>query len=170
MRIRQATPEDARSIAVIHVAASLAAYRGLVPDQHLAAFTVERREAIWREILTTGDADVWIAEEDGRGQGWICVGCSRDPDAGPTTAEVRAMYIQPASWRQGIGRALWAEAEAHCRSQEFSTVTLWVFEANTRAVAFYRSLGFTAEPERTITRDRAGVRLTELRLRHDLQR
>ena len=115
MQIRRAAAEDARAIAVIHVAASQVAYRGLIPDEHMAAFTVERREAIWLQILTTGDADVWIAEEDGRGQGWICVGRSRDPDAGPTTAEVRAMYIEPASWRQGIGGALWAEAEAHCR-------------------------------------------------------
>jgi hypothetical protein len=65
MQIRRAAVEDARAIAVIHVAASQAAYRGLIPDEHMAAFTVERREAIWLEILTTADADVWIAEEDG---------------------------------------------------------------------------------------------------------
>ena len=167
MLIRRATAEDARAIAVIHVAASQAAYRGLIPDEHLAAFTVERREAIWREILTTGDADVWIAEEDGRGQGWICVGCSRDPDAGPTTAELQTMYIDPASWRQGIGRALWAEAEPHLRAQAVTAVTLWVLEENARAIAFYRSLGFF-EDGQAQSRERAGRRLVEIRMRRPL--
>jgi GNAT superfamily N-acetyltransferase len=168
MQIRQATAEDARAIAVIHVAASLAAYRGLIPDAVQASFTVERREATWREILSTGDAQVWIAERDGQALGWICVGRSRDTDANATSGEVRAMYIDPQSWRHGIGRALWAEAEAHCRSQGFSTVTLWVFEANTRALAFYRSLGFTVDPGQTITRERGGQPQVEIRMRRKL--
>lgn len=168
MRIRQATSEDARAIAVIHVAASLAAYRGLIPDAVQESFTVERREATWRDILSTGDAQVWIAEREGQALGWICVGRSRDADVTATSGELRAMYIDPQSWRQGVGRALWAEAEAHCRSQGFTTVTPWVFEANTRAAAFYRSLGFAADPGQSITRERGGQPQVEIRMRREL--
>jgi hypothetical protein len=92
MEIRRATPEDAAVIAAIHVSSSRAAYRGILPEEVLNAFPVERREQTWREILTTQDAGVWIGEEAGRGLGWICIGSSRDPDAETATAELRAMY------------------------------------------------------------------------------
>jgi ribosomal protein S18 acetylase RimI-like enzyme len=168
MQIRRATPEDAAVIAAIHVSSSLAAYRGLLPDETLAAFTVERREKTWREMLTTREAEVFIAEEGGRDRGWICVGASRDGDAGATTAELRALYIEPESWRRGVGRALWAHAEASLSSSNFSSVTLWVFAKNTRALAFYRHVGFVEEPGQVITRERGGVRLDEIRLRRTL--
>jgi len=168
MQIRRATPEDAGAIAVIHVASSRAAYRGILPEEVLQAFTVERRETIWREILTTRDADVWIAEHAGRDLGWICVGASRDPDAKPTTAELRAMYIDPGSWRRGVGRALWSQAEAVLRAANCPQITLWVLEDNARALAFYRSVGFVEDPGHAIARDRGGVQLVEVRLRRDL--
>src|SRR5688572_20604850 len=122
MQIRQATPGDAPAIAVIHVDASWAAYRGLLPDAFLSSFTVERREAGWRQSLQAGECQVWIAEEAGRPLGWICVGKSRDDDTGPTTAELWAMYIDPPAWRQGVGRALWHRAAAQLRSAGFEEV------------------------------------------------
>lgn len=168
MRIRRATPEDADAIAAIHVSSSWAAYKGLIPEDFLRVFTVERRRTTWQEILTTRDADVWIADEDGQDLGWICVGKSRDADAEPTTAELRAMYIEPVAWRRGVGRALWAEAEALLRTEDYRVVTLWVLEENVRAVAFYRSAGFSLDPGHAIARDRGGVSLVEIRLRRAL--
>jgi hypothetical protein len=105
MEIRRGVPDDAGAIAAIHVHASRAAYQGLIPEALQQTFTVERRVTIWRELLTVGDGEIWIAEEAGRPLGWICVGASRDPDADATTGELRAMYVDRGSWRQGIGRA-----------------------------------------------------------------
>ena len=168
MQIRRATPADAGAIAAIHVVSSRTAYKDLLPEEVHQAFTVERRERTWRDIITSGDGDVWIAEEGDRALGWICVGASRDSDATPTTAELRAMYIEPASWRRGIGRALWAHAEAFLAAGRYSCVTLWVFQDNARALTFYRQLGFTDDPGHTLTRDRGGVQLVEVRLRREL--
>jgi ribosomal protein S18 acetylase RimI-like enzyme len=170
MQIRPATPEDAGVIAAIHVSSSRAVYDGVVPDETIRAFTVERREASWREILITREADVWIAEYGTRDLGWICVGKSRDPDAEPRTAELWAMYIEPASWRRGIGRALWAHAEGFLRSENYCRVTLWALQDNARALAFYRAVGFAEDPGYAIKRDRGGVELVEIRLRRELSR
>jgi GNAT superfamily N-acetyltransferase len=167
IQIRRATPEDAAAIAAIHVSSSRAAYRGILPEEVQLAFTLERREVTWREILGTRDGDVWIAEQDGRVLGWICVGTSRDSDAEATTAELRAMYIEPGSWRRGLGRALWAHAETFLRAKGYSRVTLWVFQDNARALAFYRHVGFVEDAGHAITRDRGGVQLVEIRLRRD---
>ncbi len=63
MQIRRATPADAGAIAAIHVVSSRTAYKYLLPEEVHQAFTVERRERTWRDIITSGDGDVWIAEE-----------------------------------------------------------------------------------------------------------
>jgi GNAT superfamily N-acetyltransferase len=168
MQIRRATPEDAGAIAAIHVSSSRAAYTGLLPEESLQAFTVERRRATWHEILTARDAEVWIAEDGGRDVGWICVGKSRDPDAEAETAELRAMYIEPQSWRRGIGRALWGQAEAFLNSENYRRVTLWVFAENARALAFYRALGFAHDRGRDVSRDRGGVQLVEIRMQREM--
>jgi GNAT superfamily N-acetyltransferase len=169
VEIRRATPNDAGVIAQIHVSSSWAAYQGILPDESLQAFTIERREKTWREILDTGDAEVWIATEAGRDVGWICAGKSRDPDAEPTTAELRAIYIDPPCWRRGIGRALWAHAEAQLRSASFTRVTLWVLRENARALAFYSELGFVEDVGHAVSRERGGAQLVDIRLQCPIQ-
>jgi hypothetical protein len=47
-------------------------------------------------------------------------------------------------------------------------VTLWVFQANARALEFYRALGFSEDPGHSIAHERAGVRIAEIRLRRHL--
>jgi ribosomal protein S18 acetylase RimI-like enzyme len=46
-------------------------------------------------------------------------------------------------------------------------VTLWVLEENARAIAFYRALGFL-EDGQAQSRERAGRRLVEIRMRRPL--
>lgn len=49
--IRLAEPTDAHAIALVQVAGWHAAYRGLMPDAVLDAFTVPMRDAKWRQNL-----------------------------------------------------------------------------------------------------------------------
>ncbi len=51
--------------------------------------------------------------------------------------EIRALYLAPRGRGCGIGHALLAEAKA-----THSNLALWAFQANTRALAFYRREGF----------------------------
>jgi ribosomal protein S18 acetylase RimI-like enzyme len=50
---------------------------------------------------------------------------------------VDQLYVDPAWQRRGIGRALMAEAK-----RAGPRLRLWVFQRNTRAIAFYGSEGF----------------------------
>lgn len=70
--------------------------------------------------------------------------------------EVDALYIGGRHRRRGIGTALVQEAKA------IGELTLWTFQANTHAIAFYRQLGF-AEIARTDGRGN-DERLPDLRL------
>jgi GNAT superfamily N-acetyltransferase len=153
---------------MIHVESSMAAYQGILPDAILRSFTVERREAAWREMLQETAVKVWIAEEEAGQLGWICIGRSRDADVEAHAAEVWAMYVAPSNWGQGIGSALWTAAESFIASAGYSSVTLWVLRENNRARNFYARIGFREEAAQVRSRERGGVNVIELRMRREI--
>jgi GNAT superfamily N-acetyltransferase len=144
--IRRAAPADARAIAAVHVASWRVAYRGIVPDAVLDGLSVDHRERGWRERLGRPGDDAsftLVAECDGAVAGFCAVSApSRDDDADDGTAEIAAIYVEPARWRTGVGGALLHAALDALRADGWREVTLWVLEANTRGRAFYARLGF----------------------------
>lgn len=63
--------------------------------------------------------------------------------------EISALYLAPFARRHGLGRALVAEAKAQA-----PRLSLWCFQANTAARAFWAAMGF-AEAARTDGQDNA---------------
>jgi ribosomal protein S18 acetylase RimI-like enzyme len=142
-QIRKATVEDAPGIAFVHVRSWQAAYRGHMPDEFLDGLDVEKRANMWRELTQNPDKIIFVAEDSENNiQGFAALGPSRDADAGPSAAEVSALYVHPDKWRNGIGRALLSAALEQIRKGEFDHITLWVLEGNQRARSFYESFGF----------------------------
>ena len=80
-----------------------------------------------------------VAERDGELLGFSVVLRSDDGDA-----ELDGLFVEPAQWRQGIGRMLVEQAE-HIAARDGSA-NLWVI-ANTRALDFYRACGFVTVGE-----------------------
>jgi GNAT superfamily N-acetyltransferase len=148
--VRRATADDAAAIAAVHVAGWEGAYRGLVPDAWFEERTLENRTSMWRRVL--GDvrsAVVFVAEDGGTVVGLASAQLpSRDADADEDTAEISALYVDPDHWRAGAGRALMDALLAELSVRGFETATLWVFEANPRARAFYGVCGFVADGAR----------------------
>jgi ribosomal protein S18 acetylase RimI-like enzyme len=167
--IRSAKPEDALAIATVHVEAWKTAYRGIVPDEFLDSLSIEQRSDGWRRILSAGSPeDVLVAQAADTIVGWISAAASRDPDAGPSTGEIWAVYVAPAHWRTGIGRLLCQRAERRLVEQGLNEVTLWVLKDNRPAQQFYSSTGFMADPPSEKTIVRAGKELQEIRMRKRL--
>jgi GNAT superfamily N-acetyltransferase len=54
---------------------------------------------------------------------------------------VAGLYVRPAYQRQGVGRALMAEAAKLAKGRGATHVTWEVWRLNPRAIAFYESLG-----------------------------
>jgi GNAT superfamily N-acetyltransferase len=141
--VRNAKPDDCAAIAAVHVRAWQAVYRGHMPDEFLDDLNVGERTEMWRKLCVRPGRVLLVMDDfDGSISGFCDLIPSRDADAKSTTAEISAVYVSPARWRQGIGKELLSEAVARARGAGFSEVTLWVLDANQRARTFYEKLGF----------------------------
>ena len=145
MLIAPATADDARAVAQIHVEAWRAAYVGLVPDEYLAALSVDKRETMWREAIAAQQPELLVARVDGRVAGWVSFGASRDEGAAAEVGEVWAIYLDPAHLSTGIGRALWLRARERLIERGFASAMLWVLVGNARAIRFYQHAGFSPD-------------------------
>ena len=165
MAVRRATSADAAAIAGVQVRGWQSGYRGLVPDAILDAMSVAERTARWREILSRVDASTYtlVTERADELLGFCSIiAPSRDDDASARTAEIAAIYVEPALWRAGAGGTLLRVALDNLRRDDWRDVSLWVFAANDRARSFYARFGFHADGREIVD---APSGQTEVRLR-----
>jgi ribosomal protein S18 acetylase RimI-like enzyme len=142
VKVEPARAEDAERLAVAHVAAWQWAYRELLPHDFLATLDVARRVSIWREALATSANRVWLGLEGGVLVGFAATSPSRDPDAAVGTGELGALYVLEASTRRGVGHALLSASVSDLEERGFRPITLWAFDDNARALAFYERHGW----------------------------
>lgn len=142
--VRHATVADAAGIARIHVDGWRFAYRDLLPPDVLVGLSIEARTHFWENGLThpVPRAVTLVAEREGHVAGFCSCGPSLDRDAPETRGQLAAIYVDPANYRQGIGRLLMDGALDHLRSQGFTSVELWVLRGNTVGIGFYERYGW----------------------------
>jgi GNAT superfamily N-acetyltransferase len=163
--VRAGSVGDARAISELHIAAWRTAYRGLMPEDYLAALDIDERVKLWSRALSRpGPSSVAVAELDGAIAGFCFFGPTRDEEP-PGVAEIFAVNVHPDRWRHGAGRALCEHALRQAAARESSSMTLWVLKRNDRARAFYATLGYAPDgAERTDTK-LIGSPLHEMRYR-----
>ena len=166
--IRRASVDDARAIAVVHVQAWQAAYRGLIPHEYLDGLDTQQRAEMWAGILATQDrprAGTLVATDGADIVGFAAVCPSRDDDADPLTmGEIPAIYLLRTQWGTGLGRQLMRTALIVLHEGGYREATLWVLDTNERARRFYLAGGWRADG--AVKQDMShGIELTELRYR-----
>lgn len=129
--IRPATDADAGALAELEVRAWRWAYTDIVAEADM--ITVDERRARW-----SGQDGVFVAELDGRIVGVVQV----------ASAEVKALYVEPAAQGAGLGTALYDYAIAALRADGAFAATLWVFEGNGHARGFFERRGWVADGAR----------------------
>jgi GNAT superfamily N-acetyltransferase len=147
--IRAATPDDAETIAQIHVAAWRESYAALMPAETLAGLDVTDRERRWREIIAAAPASdaVFLLEFPGEGPaGFATCGAQRSDRLAALgyPGEFEALYVLERGQRRGGGRALMRAMAGHLLAQGWSAASVWVFRDNPRARRFYEALGGVA--------------------------
>lgn len=154
-RISPLALEHIRSLSECHIACWDEAYRDLVPDHVLDAFDEDRNTEQWERRYRGGPGRTWVALLGDVVIGFAGTGPPRDE---PPVAEIElgAMYIRAFWYGTGLAHDLMGVALDPRRS-----CSLWVFEHNPRARAFYAKYGFV--PDGTArTEHFAGI--TEIRL------
>ena len=166
LRLREAKPAEARELAEIHVTAWRAAYRGgLMPDDFLAALSVEERIEMWEKaIARRGPAKLAVVDLDDRLAGFCLFGPTRD-EAPSDIAEIYAVNVRPEFWRQGAGQLLCEHAAREAAAREYKAMTLWVMTGNDRARRFYERLGYEADGAKRTNTRLIGTPFDEMRYR-----
>jgi ribosomal protein S18 acetylase RimI-like enzyme len=163
--VRRAVPEDARAIAEVQVRSWRVAYQGLMPEEVLEGLSVEQRAQFWRgaAAMESAAGGVFVAASGADVLGFCAFATpGRDDDAEGRVAEIGAIYVDPATWRGGVGSALMDTALTELRTGGWCSVTLWVLAENRQAREFYARFGF--EPDGAEMREERSGR-TEVRLR-----
>lgn len=164
--VRPATSRDAKTIAEIHVATWQAAYKDLMPEDHLSKITVEKRLPYWREAIEFSEPQLLVATEGDQIVGFVGFDRSRDAGTKSTVGEIWAMYVAPAHWGKGAGLALWDGAREGLKEEGCTQVTLWVLLRNERALRFYeQAAGFKREMPSLKTVAFGSAKLEEIRLK-----
>jgi len=194
--IRSASAADAAQIAAVMRDSWFAAYDGIIAPVLIAQATAPDGGALIRQSFRTRPWQRMIAavsETQPSGNagnaggtapdgivGYASFGPERDvlgmPWPHPLTpagsdgqvAELYALYVHPAWWSTGTGRALMDRVLAKVRAAGYACITLWVLEANARARRFYQRAGFAPDGARHVLDDLGAV--TEIRYRRTLSR
>jgi ribosomal protein S18 acetylase RimI-like enzyme len=140
--IRPATPEEAEAVALVHIETWRVAYAHVFPREELERFSAERVE---RRAEMHRRSPPIVAEANGEVVGFASVGAAVDADA---DGELYAIYVLPAHWGTGVGRALIQAGEDRLRELGHHHVVLWVLEDNPRARRFYELAGWTSDGTR----------------------
>lgn len=162
--IRAASAADAEGISRAHIGSWQVGYRGLVSDDFLDSLSdrLAGRIAWWHQRLAEG-ASVVVADDDGHVTGFASYGRAEAP-SDPELGEVSAIYVDPAHWGGGHGRALMRAALDALRAMGCSVAVLWVLESNARARRFYERGGWATDGA-TKTEQIGGAPMVEVRYR-----
>ena len=142
VRIRQAGPADAGSIADVQARTWRTAYLGLLPHDVLVGFGAAQGSAFWQRVLERADGGdaVLVAEFERAIVGFVSSGPIRERIPG-YSAEFYALYVLPEAQGCGIGTALIAQAGRGLVRRRWLGATVWVLEDNTLGRRFYEGLG-----------------------------
>ncbi|RDI69400.1 GNAT family N-acetyltransferase [Nocardia pseudobrasiliensis] len=141
-RVIPLTAEHTRGLAQCHIACWREAYRDLVPAHTLAAFELGRATETWNRRLARHPNNTVIALADDTVIGFASGGPSGG-EAPVTTRELNAIYVRATWYGTGVAHDLMRAV----LDPEADT-SLWVFEQNPRAQAFYRKYGFELDGTR----------------------
>ena len=165
LTIRDARSADARAIAELHVAAWRAAYRGLMPDEYLAALSIEQRYDRWSNALSRpGPAKLAVVQFGEEIAGFCSFGPTRD-EVPSDIAEIYSLNVHPDRWRLGAGRLLCEHAVREAAAREHAEMTLWVLKGNEGARRFYERLGYAHDGAEKTDTQTIGTPLYDVRYR-----
>lgn len=134
MKIRKATPADARAVKSAHYHAYQVSYRGYLPDEFLDAMAVDEA-AIERTANKIKEVEYYVAEVDGQVIGFAIL-CYPEDKA----VEIQALYVHPDFQKHGAGSALIKEISRIKKAEGYKTLIAWTMKRGP-SLGFYLKQG-----------------------------
>lgn len=145
--VRQASAADLGALSLVGAATFFETFAGLLDGQAIVDHCVEEHSrAAYGAYLESEDCAAWLAEaaDGGAPLGYALLSSTRLPASNPRyDIELKRIYVLSRFHGTGLGRALMHGAVEHARAKNATRLLLGVFIGNRRAIAFYRSSGFT---------------------------
>jgi ribosomal protein S18 acetylase RimI-like enzyme len=141
MKIREASPTDAQSIADIHAISWRNNYQNALTEKYLSTVVPLERKEVWKNRLEVPQANqyVAVAERDGQIMGFVCAYVGENSKWG---SYLDNLHIRKAYQSMGIGKSLLIGAARWCYQREPNQgMCLLVNQDNVKAQAFYNLLG-----------------------------
>jgi L-amino acid N-acyltransferase YncA len=139
--VRFAKAQDASSVARVYIDAWHDTYPAILSKRILCAMTPKGQSARWRAVIRAQAREqVLVAESVAHGViGMTSFGPARDRGMG-LDGEIYTLYVDPAHFGCGTGRALLKGAFVALRGRGFSSCVIWAHALNP-ARFFYEALG-----------------------------
>jgi GNAT superfamily N-acetyltransferase len=153
LEVRRASADDVQGLAEVHLRSALTAYADMFPADAPKP-TVESLAAHWHDAAVDPASEVFVAEA---GEA-IIGGVIATTETRPGVGNLRHLYVDPAHWGSGAGRALHDAVVAWCAAAGLESVHLWVLEANDRARVMYERWGWSLSVSGRFVNEGSGVR------------
>jgi GNAT superfamily N-acetyltransferase len=149
-RIRLARQDDAAEVARVYIESWHDTYPGVLPASLLRAMTIKGQTARWQASIGAQSREtVLVAESNLHGVvGMASMGASRDDGLG-FDGELYTLYVDPAYYGCGIGRALLKDGFSVLRKNGMSSCAIWA-HAHNHARFFYEAMGGRLIAERSV--------------------
>jgi ribosomal protein S18 acetylase RimI-like enzyme len=182
VKIRAGSAADAAQVAAVQRETWFAAYGSIIAAEVIDRVTVPDDGARVRQSFRTRPWQrmlVAAGSEAGEVVGYASYGPETDvlnaPWPHPLTAdgeggrvaELYALYVRPACWSTGTGRALMDRVLARAGAVGYQSITLWVLRDNERARRFYERAGFAPDGATNVLAGLGGI--LEVRYRRPLE-
>jgi GNAT superfamily N-acetyltransferase len=188
--IRSASAADAAQIAAVMRASWRAAYEGIIASEVIGRVTASDggarirqsfRTRPWQKTFVAVEAQPEARRRRNAADGivgYAFFGPEQDVLGAPwphplspegqqgQVAELYALYVHPAWWSTGTGRALMGRVLETASAAGYLSVRLWVLRDNARARRFYERAGFAPDGASHTLEGLGGV--TEIRYRRVL--
>jgi ribosomal protein S18 acetylase RimI-like enzyme len=143
VRVREALPADAKTIAAFAHALSL--------EEGHPAPALEAQHVCVEGFGASARFRALIAERDGQPVGYALFYRAYATEHAARGLYLQDLYVAPEARRQGAGRALMAAVARACRADGGCYVFWNALPTNRAALAFYRALGARKEPTVTLS-------------------
>lgn len=162
--LRPASAEDAAAITWLQVRAWQTAFQDVLPSEYLQSLSVASQLPRTRRLLADATRASWVHEDGGHIDGFLqyfiestSQGC------------IFALYVDPSTWRQGIGRVLLKHGEDALSQAGTTCAYLWTARDSVQARRFYEDCGWTNTGEETVQQLEVGVDMLEVKYNKGLR-